>query len=318
MITAPLTATQRRTLRQVGIAFMLLASLLTALYIQQSQHLHRVAAEKIKLHASLSAQSAALQVAAVFNKYFDNLVYVGNVLLPQDAGVQTPGTRTLEQVQILRAQYPNVMAINLQNSLGDRILWSTLPQSSQPISLANDFTPLPGHPNRLIGKLHYAQRMHARVITMRYRVHDAGGAHLLFSVGSPINIMSLDTLTILPNYDLFLLDAQHVPFVFFRQGKLSLSGPSLQSFPQTIKCMNQYLDTHGPSLQDGHRLWRNKPGGTRRKGCCPIILASFWACLGLVPLRCFCWRGRCVCVIGKKRFSLMSGTTKKNAPSTMP
>ncbi|MHB1268013.1 MAG: putative bifunctional diguanylate cyclase/phosphodiesterase [Acidithiobacillus ferriphilus] len=231
MLAPPLTAPQRRTLWQVGIAFMLLASLLTALYIQQSQHLHRVAAEKIKLHASLSAQSAALQVAAIFNKYFDNLVYVGNVLLPQDAGVQTPGTRTLEQVQILRAQYPNVMAINLQNSSGDRILWSTLPQSSQPISLANDFTPLPGHPNRLIGKLHYAQRMHARVITMRYRVHDAGGAHLLFSVGSPINIMSFNALTILPNYDLFLLDAQHVPFVFFRQGKLSLSGPSLQSFP---------------------------------------------------------------------------------------
>ena len=231
VIAPPLTATQRRTLWQVGIAFMFLASLLTALYIQQSQHLHRVIADKIKLHASLSAQSAALQVAAVFNKYFDNLVYVGNVLLPQNAGVQTPGTRTLEQVQILRAQYPNIMAFNLQNSSGDRILWSTLPQPSRPIELANDFTPLPGHPNRLIGKLHYAQRMHARVITMRYKVHNAGEAHSFFSVGSPINIMSLNTLTISPNYNLFLLDAQHVPFAFFRQGRFSLSGPSLQTFP---------------------------------------------------------------------------------------
>ena len=150
VIAPPLTANQRRTLWQVGIAFMLLTGLLTALYIQQSQHLHRVVAEKIKLHAALSAQSAALQVAAVFNKYFDNLVYVGNVLLPQNAGVQAPGTRTLEQVQILRAQYPHIMAINLQNSSGDRILWSTLPQPSRPISLANDFTPLPGHPNRLV------------------------------------------------------------------------------------------------------------------------------------------------------------------------
>ena len=209
---------------------MLLASLLTALYIQQSQHLHRVVAADIKLHAALSAQSAALQVAAVFNRYFDNLIYVGNVLLPQDAGVQAPGTRTLEQVQILRAQYPNVMAINLQNSSGDRILWSTLPQPSRPISLANDFTPLPGHPNRLVGKLHYAQRMHAQVITMRYRVHNAGSAHSFFSVGSPINVMSLDTLTIPPNYNLFLQDAQHVPFAFFRQGKLSLSGPPQQIF----------------------------------------------------------------------------------------
>ncbi len=231
VIAPPLTANQRRTLWQVGIAFMLLTGLLTALYIQQSQHLHRVVAEKIKLHAALSAQSAALQVAAVFNKYFDNLVYVGNVLLPQNAGVQAPGTRTLEQVQILRAQHPNIMAFNLQNSSGDRILWSTLPQPSRPIELANDFTPLPGHPNRLVGKLHYAQRMHARVITMRYNVHDAGGAQLFFSVGSPINIMSLDTLTIPPNYNLFLLDTQHVPFAFFRQGRLSLSGPSLQSFP---------------------------------------------------------------------------------------
>ncbi|WP_308169446.1 EAL domain-containing protein [Acidithiobacillus ferriphilus] len=231
MIAPPLTTMQRRTLWQVGIAFMFLASLLTALYIQQSEHLHRVVADKIKLHALLSAQSTALQVAAVFNKYFDNLVYVGNFLLPQNAGVQAPDTRTLEQVQILRAQYPDIMAINLQNSSGDRILWSTLPQSSRPTELANDFTPLPSHPNRLIGKLHYAQRMHAQVITMRYRVHDAGSTHLFFSVGSPINIMSLDALTIPPNYNLFLLDAQHVPFAFFRQGRLSLSGPSLQSFP---------------------------------------------------------------------------------------
>ncbi|MHB1737120.1 MAG: putative bifunctional diguanylate cyclase/phosphodiesterase [Acidithiobacillus sp.] len=230
MNSTRLIATQRRTLWRVGIAFLFLAGLLTALYIQQSQHLHRTIADQTKLHALLSAQSTALQVSAVFNKYFDNLIYIGNALLPQNAGTHTPGSRTLEQVQILRAQHPHIMAINLQDGSGDHILWSTMRQPARPIELANDFTPLPGHPNRLIGKLHYAHRMHAWVITLRYRVHDAGEVHAFFSVGSPINIMKLDTLVIPPNFTLFLMNAQHTPFAFFRQGKFSLSGPSLQIF----------------------------------------------------------------------------------------
>lgn len=224
-----LTNIQRFKLWIMGLSFIFLAALLTLLYVQQSQHSYQIISEKIKLHALLSAQNAAQQVTVIFDKYFVELLYLGNALLPLDSGTHMPSTRTLEQVQVLRAQHPKVIAINIQNALGNRILWSTLPQRSQPIVSAGDFALLPDHQNRFVGKPTYDNSLHAWAIAMRYVVHDGQGKPL-FIVASQINMMKLNTLAISPNFDLFLLDAHHSPFVFFRHGRFSLR-PSRQILP---------------------------------------------------------------------------------------
>ena len=209
-------AMKYRKLWAVGVAFVLLAGFIMLLAVNRSYHLYQEFSENVHLHAKVAAQSAARQVSADLDRRFNTLHYISNALLP--AGMQLSST-TLEQIQIIPALNPDIIAIQILNASGSRVLWTTTMGSARPMEPQADFTPLPGHPHRLIGQPRYDHRAHAWVVPLVYVAHKMSGRPAL-SISNLVNLESLKPLAISPDFALHVLGAHDVPIALFRQGAL--------------------------------------------------------------------------------------------------
>ncbi len=203
-----------RKLWAVGVAFVLLAGVVVLWAVHRSHHLYQSLSENVHLRAKIAAQSAARQVSAGLDRPFNDLYYISNALLP--AGAQLSST-TLEQIQVIRALDPGVIAIQILNAPGDRVLWTTSMGSARPMEPQADFTPLPGHSHRMIGQPRYDHRAHAWVVPLIYMAHQMSESSAL-SISSLVGLMSLKPLAISPDFALRVLGAHDVPIALFREG----------------------------------------------------------------------------------------------------
>lgn len=103
--------------------------------------LYQAARERVTdqaLHAAL-ADGQLIQLRLL--QQFQQLEFVANVIV----GIQDPGTldtRTQAALRYYIAQHPELVAINLLSRDGQRIDWSSNAQSTKPVFLPQDFTPL--------------------------------------------------------------------------------------------------------------------------------------------------------------------------------
>ena len=118
---------------------------------------------------------------------------------------ETLDTQTQTLLDRFAAQHPELFALNIQSADGQRILWSSHPQPATPMFGTQDFTPLPGRPDDLLGRSRYAPRYGGLIQSMRYRMRDAQGRTLYF-VGSPYRVDALLASTIADDWLLTVRD----------------------------------------------------------------------------------------------------------------
>ncbi|WP_223306764.1 putative bifunctional diguanylate cyclase/phosphodiesterase [Acidithiobacillus ferrivorans] len=252
-------AIEYRKLWAVGVAFVLLAGFVVLVAVTRSHHLYQDLSENVHLHAKIAARSAARQLSADLNRPFNNLYYISNALLP--AGMQLSST-TMEQIQIIRVLNPSIIAIQILNAHGDRVLWTTSMRSDHPVEPQADFTPLPGHPHRLIGQPRYDHRAHAWVAPLVYMAHQMSASSAL-SISSLVDLARLKPLAISQDFVLHVLGAHDVPITLFRQGRftdVSASEPA-STANQVRVAMPGYpwtVEAHWSSALVEHLWWHQE------------------------------------------------------------
>lgn len=162
----------------VGLAFWHVINL------QQSTKAH------FRNQAEIVATRTADAVAFNINSHFHDLEFLRDTFFPKSTDHLLPSAQVLSAFAAFQHTHPSIAAVNVQDSSGDRIVWSSVRQPARPVTPGKDFSPLPGHPDRLIGRVAHATRTHAWVLTMRQRIRDNEG-HVLGFIGSPFILANL-------------------------------------------------------------------------------------------------------------------------------
>ncbi len=143
---------------------------------------HRVSGEAAQA-AQIEAQFITLRLMRQFQEL--SFIATGFIGTRGPERLTEPRRRLLAQ---FAAAHPELYAINVQSASGNRIVWSTRPQSSQPITADARFTPLRDQPDFLLGQDRFARRSDDNVLSLRVR--SPVGAPRYF-VGSPYRLTDL-------------------------------------------------------------------------------------------------------------------------------
>ncbi len=149
----------------------------------------RQAREQVARQARRAALADGQLIQLRLMQQFQQLEFAArDIIGARDPARLAPSRRRL--LEHFAAQHSELFALNLQSADGSRIEWSSLRQSVKPIFGERAFTPLPGHPDDLLGPEAFAPRFGASILAMRYRMHDAAGRTLYF-IGSPYRLGAL-------------------------------------------------------------------------------------------------------------------------------
>ncbi|BBP04996.1 hypothetical protein TPL01_19300 [Sulfuriferula plumbiphila] len=193
--TRSLAQSDRRILWGAQAFFVILVLLLAGAALWQAIDLQQSIQANFANRARLTAQQTANAVASAIDVHFRDLQFLKNSFFDLRTRGLLPSAQVLSTFTAFQRTHPNIPAINIQDPSGNRIIWSSRKQPATPLTLEKDFTPLPQHPGRLIGKTSYARYANAWVLTMRQRIEDNEG-HVLGFIGSPFLLSSLNTIYI--------------------------------------------------------------------------------------------------------------------------
>ncbi|OYV71879.1 MAG: hypothetical protein B7Z70_15765 [Acidithiobacillus ferrivorans] len=174
----------------VTTIFVALALLFAGLALWRAINLQQSTKANFRDRAEIVATRTADAVAVNINARFHDLAFLKNAFFAEDTSHLLPSAQVLSAFAAFQHTHPAVSAINIQDPSGDRIVWSSVKQPARPITPDKDFSPLPGYPDRFLGRVAYAQRTHAWVFTMRQRIRDNEG-HVLGFIGSPFLLANL-------------------------------------------------------------------------------------------------------------------------------
>ncbi|MCK9246731.1 MAG: hypothetical protein M0P11_07235 [Anaerolineaceae bacterium] len=187
---------------------------------------------KTRFHdrAELVAVRTADAVALNINSHFNALRFFSQTFFSRKTGRFLPNKKVLSVFTSFQRSHPSIIAINIQDASGNRIIWSSTKQSTKPITLGNQFSSLPGHPNRFLGKVCYSHRDHAWVLAMRQRILDKQGAVQGF-IGSPFVLSTLRGIHSLPNIQTIVVTKPHGQVVsVWKNGQWMPPNTPLSSF----------------------------------------------------------------------------------------
>ncbi|MCL5980023.1 MAG: EAL domain-containing protein [Gammaproteobacteria bacterium] len=170
--------------------FVALALLFAGLVLWRAINLQQSTKANFRDQAEIVATRTADAVAVNINARFHDLAFLKNAFFAEGTGRLLPSAQVLSAFAAFQHTHPAVSAINIQDPSGDRIVWSSVKQPARPITPDKDFSPLPGYPDRFLGRVAHAQRTHAWVLTMRQRIRDNEG-HVLGFIGSPFLLANL-------------------------------------------------------------------------------------------------------------------------------
>jgi diguanylate cyclase (GGDEF)-like protein len=183
----------RRIIWGATAFFVALALLSAGLSIWSAINLQQSIKAHFRDQSEIVATQTADAVAVKINAHFHDLAFLKNVFFAKGTDRLLPSAQALSAFTAFQRTHPAITAINIQNPSGDRIVWSSAKQPARPITLGKGFSPLPGYPDRFLGRVAYAQRAHAWVLTMRQRIRDNEG-HVLGFIGSPFLLANLGTI----------------------------------------------------------------------------------------------------------------------------
>lgn len=145
---------------------------------------------RIRQDAEHAATTLAGVVSSRLQTQFTELQFAAVALLGPDADPRHPDPRVVQTLRRFMALHPSLYAFNIQSPDGNAIVWSTQGQQNHPITPGAAFTPLPGHPDFLLGQDLYARRVGTHVLTMRYPVRGPDGT-VRYLVGTPYRLDQL-------------------------------------------------------------------------------------------------------------------------------
>lgn len=152
--------------------------------------------------ADRAAAVYASQIHTRLLTQFIELEFIGTNLLDEETDPTDLSPRTVRSLKRFMDIHPDFYALNILSADGSKILWSSIKQSQKPIVEANQFNPLEGHPDFLLGESKFATRFGGYFLAMRYRVKNPDGG-VRFFVGSPYRLTHL-----------MAFDLKNAPWVF--------------------------------------------------------------------------------------------------------
>lgn len=138
-------------------------------------------------------QDTAAYASLIANRLstqFTELEFATVALLGPNADPAHPDPGVAESLRRYLATHPALYAFNILSAAGDRIEWSTADWTREPVAPERLFTPVPGHPNLLLGPIRYMQTVGEAIMPMRIRETDAQG-RARYLLGSPYRISHL-------------------------------------------------------------------------------------------------------------------------------
>ncbi|MGC9186060.1 MAG: PAS domain S-box protein, partial [Thiomonas sp.] len=145
---------------------------------------------RIRQDAQHAATNFAGVVSSRLKTQFTELQFAAVALLGPDADPRHPDPKVVQTLRRFMALHPSLYAFNILSPDGNTILWSTQAQQARPITSGAAFTPLPGHPDFLLGQDRDAKRVGTHVLTMRFRVRGPDGT-VRYLVGTPYRLDQL-------------------------------------------------------------------------------------------------------------------------------
>ena len=204
----PQSANDQNILWGATAFFVALALVVMAFYHWRTENIQQSIKSHFHDQAELVAERTANAVSLNINCHFNDLDFFAQTFFPQKTGRFLPNKKVLSVFTSFQHSHPSIIAINIQDASGNRIIWSSTKQSAKPITLGNQFSSLPGHPNRFLGKACYSHRDHGWVLAMRQRIIDKQGAVQGF-IGSPFVLSTLRAIHPLPNIQTVVITKPH-------------------------------------------------------------------------------------------------------------
>jgi len=196
----------------VNILFLTLAMLFIGYAYWVAEDLRQAVQKRFRDQSEAAATHVADAVAADINSRFHDLMFLRGIFFSQDTDRLLPNPQVLSAFMAFQRTHPGITAINIQDPSGNRIVWSSTKQPARPITAGKDFSPLPGYPDRFLGKPSYSHRAHTWVLTMRQRIRDNEG-HVLGFIGSPFILSTLRTISAPPDLQAIVLVRPHGPVI---------------------------------------------------------------------------------------------------------
>ena len=210
----------RRILWGANAFFVALVLLLAGAALWQATDLQQSIQADFHTRARLTAQQTANEVASTINASFDDLQFLKNLFFDLRTKELLPSAQALSAFTAFQRTHPEIAAINIQDPSGNRVVWSSRNQPATPIASGKDFTALPQHSGRLIGKAIQDRFANAWILPMRQRIEDNEG-HVLGFIGSPFLLSNLNAIHIPPRPAIHPADKRRRP------GHFGLAGWSL-------------------------------------------------------------------------------------------
>ena len=196
----------------VHAVFAFFAVLLILFFVVNYYDVGRSVRERFSSSAAETADQIA-GTAAAWNRQFTALTFLRNAIFEHGPGETKPGaaralipdawTRTM--FRRFQLDHPKLFAINIQDTTGDIILWSSHKQNPHVIAKGITFAPLPRNPDKLLGQPIFAPRIGGWILPMRLRIRTDRG-HILGFIGSPYLLSRLQTIEIPPDFQARLAD----------------------------------------------------------------------------------------------------------------
>ncbi len=181
----------------MGLWTLLLFPLVVVLgMFAENSHQRNLRTEQmVAARAQAIAQYEAALIAQRLNNQFVDLQFSGLALIGHDAAPSHPVPNVVRSLRTFIRLHPHLYAIDILSADGGRILWSTQPQASHPITNGSAFTPIAGQPDFFLGQNRFAARVaqtgaSGHVLTMQVRIADAQGNTRYF-VESPYRLEEL-------------------------------------------------------------------------------------------------------------------------------
>jgi diguanylate cyclase (GGDEF)-like protein/PAS domain S-box-containing protein len=207
-------------------AFAAVALLFLSGFVVTTGQLRRQLTEHFAYMATSTGDQVAGAVSQQIFMHFGALKFLRGAFFADGSGRLVPDAAARAAIGAYQRSHPDIFAINIQDPTGNAIVWSSRRQSPRPVTTGQDFTPLPGHPNELLGQASYASRAKGWVVTMRQRIL-ADDGRVLGYIGSPFLLSSLRDVTTPPGDLVSLNDARGRIISVWRHGRWAPPGGSL-------------------------------------------------------------------------------------------
>lgn len=188
-----MSAVAKRPERAIHAFFVGITLLIVGFFISNTINAGNAAHAVLHDKAVETGHVVADGVAHQIHAHFHDLTFLRDTFFQKGSGTLIPGVKALAVFTAFRQTHPDIIAINIQDPSGKRIVWSSQRQSSRPIAPDKAFHALQDDPDQFLGTPFFATRDRAWILPLRERLRDNEGRVLGF-IGSPFLLSRMNSI----------------------------------------------------------------------------------------------------------------------------